>query len=145
MPCKNHFLLSQNSKNCPIYSLKPTLQPVCRVWPILTRSWVRQQSRTSGAGALKPCKNRQVRHFAMHKHENFKTLGHLGALSLSFKNNLGCAIDILCIPALQQLFLPCNKTIFHKSEDVPPPNPPKVTPLHLWLWFFENAALQRIA
>ena len=35
--------------------------PVCRVWAILTRSWVRQ-SRTSGAGAQKPCKNRQVHH-----------------------------------------------------------------------------------
>ena len=38
-----------------------SLIPVCRAWPILTRSWVRQQYGTSGAGAQKPNKNRQVR------------------------------------------------------------------------------------
>ena len=69
--------------------------PVSRVWPILTRPWVRQQSRTSGAGALKPYKNRRVRHYTMDT--TAQSMGYPAALSLAFKNYVGCAIVILCI------------------------------------------------
>ena len=41
------------------------LRPVWRVWPTLTRSWVHQQYRTSGAGVLKPYRNRKVRYYIM--------------------------------------------------------------------------------
>ena len=39
--------------------------PVRRVWLILTRSWVHQQSCTSGAGVLKQYKNHKVHHYNM--------------------------------------------------------------------------------
>ena len=61
--CRQKTLLC--ATQCRHHHRRSLQFPVCRVWPILTRSWVRQQSRTSGAGALKPCKNRKVRHYTM--------------------------------------------------------------------------------
>ena len=62
--------------------------PVCRVWPILTRSWVRQQARTSGAGALKSCKNRKVRHFAMNITAQTWKLQNLGGTQVRYLRHL---------------------------------------------------------
>ena len=61
-------------------------RPVCRVWPILTRSWVGLKSLTSGAGALKLHKNCKVQHYTMaplYKHKTSKSEGHPGAYSWS--------------------------------------------------------------
>ena len=72
----------------------------CRVWPILTRSWGRQQSRTSGADALKPYKNRSVRHYHGYHCTNMKTsktMGCPGALPQAFKNFLGRATAMPCM------------------------------------------------
>ena len=49
--------------------------PVCRVWQILTRSWVRQQSRTSGAGAPTVVRCATKLWVPQHKHKNLKIQG----------------------------------------------------------------------
>ena len=51
--------------NYKLGACSASLWPVCRVWLILTRSWVCQQSCTSGAGAQNVRRNYQACHYTI--------------------------------------------------------------------------------
>ena len=98
-----HFFVSiflcQNYDEQSFWKLQKILKPkqsylvktkllVSRVWPILTRSLLRQQARASGAGALKPLKNRNVRPYTMGTTAQTKTIQNLRGNQRRFLRHL---------------------------------------------------------